>query len=91
MFTVAKPLVLVPPEAAATLCRIDLYVVGSKQIFTVKIQDVVPPKGARCSRSADHAPLDMVDAEGGARCSMFTVAEPLALVPRRRRVRPYAT
>ena len=27
--------------AAATLCRIDLYVVGLRQIFTVKIQDVV--------------------------------------------------
>ena len=25
----------------ATICRIDLYVVGSRQIFTVKILDVV--------------------------------------------------
>ena len=31
-----------PPEGEpATLCRMDLYVVGSRQIFTVKIQDVV--------------------------------------------------
>ena len=29
MFTVAEPLALVlPPEAAATLCHVDLYVVG---------------------------------------------------------------
>ena len=28
-------------RAPATICRIDLYVVGSRQIFTVKIQDVV--------------------------------------------------
>ena len=27
--------------AAATLCHVDLYVVGSRQIFTVKILDVV--------------------------------------------------
>ena len=38
----AEPLAVVPPpQAAATLCRIDLYVVGSRQIFTVKVQDVV--------------------------------------------------
>jgi len=42
MLTVAEPLPLVPRSgAAATLCHVDLYVVGSKQIFTVKIQDVV--------------------------------------------------
>ena len=41
MLTVAKPLALVPPKVAATLCRMDLYVVGLSQIFTVKIQDVV--------------------------------------------------
>ena len=42
MLTVAEPLPLVPRSgAAATLCRMDLYVVGSRQIFTVKIQDVV--------------------------------------------------
>ena len=28
MLTVAEPLALVPPEAAATLCHIDLDVVG---------------------------------------------------------------
>ena len=27
-FTVAEPLALVPPEAAATLCHVDLDVVG---------------------------------------------------------------
>ena len=32
---------VVPPEAAATLCHVDLDVVGSRQIFMVKILDVV--------------------------------------------------
>ena len=39
-----------PKGAAATICRIDLYIVGSRQIFAVKILDVVSrkkrPKGA---------------------------------------------
>ena len=41
MLTVAEPLAVLPPQAGATLCHVDLYVVGSRQIFTVKIQDVV--------------------------------------------------
>ena len=42
MLTVAEPLAVVPPpQAAATLCHVDLYVVGSRQIFTAKILDVV--------------------------------------------------
>ena len=41
-FTVAEPLAVVPPpQAAATLCHVDLYVVGLRQIFTVKILDIV--------------------------------------------------
>ena len=28
-------------RAPATICRMDLYVVGSRQIFTVKILDIV--------------------------------------------------
>ena len=30
-----------PKGAAATICRIDLYIVGSRQIFAVKILDIV--------------------------------------------------
>ena len=37
----------------ATICRIDLYVVGSRQIFTVKILDMVcwkPLRGQRIKK-----------------------------------------
>ena len=36
-----------PKGAAATICRIDLYIVGSRQIFAVKILDVVGRKPLR--------------------------------------------
>ena len=42
-----------PKGAAATICRIDLYVVGLRQIFAVKILDMVCCKNTTVNRTSN--------------------------------------